>query len=251
MHPCAVIPHYDHIDQFRRMLPRLLEHGLPLVIVDDASPDHIYRRLERLLAEQAPAAMLLRHAENQGKGGAVITGLKAAFDASFTHALQLDADGQHDVGEIPGFLELARAHPDSLVCGRPEFDESISALRFYSRYITLFFCRLASLSSEIQDALCGFRIYPLATVVPMLAECKLGKRMAFDPEILVRCVWAGIPLRYRSIRVCYPDDGRSHYHYFRDNLTVAWMHVRTVFGMVPRSPRLLRRARSRWRGAAG
>ena len=89
-----------------------------------------------------------------------MTGLKAALDAGYTHALQIDADGQHDVGDIAVFCAAVTGHQDSIICGQPVFNDNISTLRFYARYITLSFSWLESLCTEIRDALCGFRLYP-------------------------------------------------------------------------------------------
>jgi glycosyltransferase involved in cell wall biosynthesis len=247
---CIVVPHYDHVEQFARFLPLLGDQGLPLMVVDDGSPDDAFAALERLLEQHAPEATLLRHKENQGKGGAVMTGLKAALDAGYTHALQIDADGQHDVGAISRFVATAQESPDILVCGLPVFDASISGLRYYARFITLYLSWLETLSTEIKDALCGLRLYPLARVVPIIERKRLGTRMAFDPEILVRCCWAGIRLRYLPVEVKYPDSGRSHFNYLGDNLEIAWMHTRLVAGMLLRSPLLLTRRLSVARSGA-
>jgi len=247
---CMVIPHFDHLDQFRKVLPELVAQGLPLVVVDDASPEPSFNALAQLLEDYAPESILIRHSENLGKGGAVTTGLKVALKAGFTHALQVDADGQHDVQGIAQLAAVAAQYPNSIVCGQPVFDEHISKLRFYARYITLFFVWLETLSTEICDALCGFRSYPLHQVVALLAASKPGKRMAFDPEILVRAVWANISLRYIPVKIVYPEDGKSHFRYFRDNLEISWMHTRLIFGMLIRSPMLIRRNRSRSSGRA-
>ena len=246
---CTVIPHFDHVQQFKALLPRLSAEGLPLVVVDDASPEESYKELQHLLNEHAEGSILVRHAENLGKGGAVMTGLRAALDAGFTHALQIDADGQHDVVEMARFRETSQKHPHSIICGQPVFDESISKLRYHARYITLSLSWLESLSTEIRDALCGFRLYPLAPVVTLFEKSKPGKRMAFDPEILVRAVWAGIRLRFIPIHVQYPDGGKSHFHYVRDNIEISWMHTRLIAGMLLRLPMLIRRNRSRRAGA--
>lgn len=241
MRACAVIPHYDHVEQFARMLPSLAGEGLPIVVVDDASPEDVYQQLRELLNEHAPSTQLLRHVENQGKGGAVMTGLKAAREAGYTHALQVDADGQHDVHDIPRFLQLGRSSPRHVVCGRPVFDDSISALRYYARYLTLCLNWVEILGTEIKDGLCGFRLYPLDRVVPIIERSSPGRRMAFDPEILVRCVWAGVRLTYIPVNVRYPESGRSHFHYLRDNFEITWMHTRLIAGMLVRSPVLLLR----------
>jgi glycosyltransferase involved in cell wall biosynthesis len=241
MRSCCVIPHYDHVEQLSGFVGHLVGQGLPLVVVDDASPESVFRRLKAMLDEVAPGTVLIRHAVNQGKGGAVITGLQAAAQAGYSHALQIDADGQHDVADMPRFLALAAEHPDAIICGQPVFDESISGLRYYARYITLSLSWLECLSTEIKDAMCGFRLYPLANVTPVIDRSRPGRRMAFDPEILVRCVWAGIRLRYIPVNVRYPEGGRSHFHYFRDNLEISWMHSRLIAGMLLRLPRMLRR----------
>lgn len=250
MKTCIVVPHFDHVEQFKDVLPRLVSLGLPLVVVDDASPEASYIALESLLDEQAQGTILVQHPENLGKGGAVMTGLKAALDAGFTHALQIDADGQHDVADVARFRALSEQYPDRIICGQPRFDESISTLRYYARYITLSLSWLESLSTEIRDALCGFRLYPLESLVALFEKSNPGKRMAFDPEILVRAVWAGIGLTFIPVNVQYPEGGRSHFLYFRDNVEISWMHTRLIFGMLLRLPLLLRRSRGKRQGPA-
>jgi glycosyltransferase involved in cell wall biosynthesis len=247
---CVIIPHYDHIDQFRKWLPRLVQQGFPLVIVDDASPQPVFDQLSQLVNTVAPGSILVRHAKNLGKGGAVITGLNTAREAGFTHAIQIDADGQHDLGGIARLVEETTRNPAGIICGKPQFDESISKLRFYSRYITLVLVRLETLSTEIRDALCGFRSYPLQTVTGLIKHSNPGKRMAFDPEILVRAVWAGIPLHFVPVRTSYPADGKSHFRYVRDNFEIAWMHTRLIAGMLLRLPVLVWRLTIRISGRA-
>ncbi|MDJ0905746.1 MAG: glycosyltransferase family 2 protein [Woeseiaceae bacterium] len=239
MRLCLVVPHYDHVAQFRRLLPSLLDTGLPMVIVDDSSPPEALQELERLIDESGGEITLVRHEENQGKGGAVTTGLFTALDAGFTHALQIDADGQHDVAYIDALREMAAQHPDAIICGQPVFDETISKLRYYGRYLTHSLVWLETLSTEIRDAMCGFRVYPTGPVVALIRKQAPGSRMAFDPELLVRASWEGIPVHYTPVKVRYPDDGASHFHYLRDNAIISWMHIRLVFGMLLRLPLLL------------
>ena len=250
MKTCIVVPHYDHFDQFEPFLPELVATGLPLIVVDDASPAAARAALQELLAASSADTTLVEHEENQGKGAAVITGLQAAHAAGFTHALQIDADGQHDSASIPDIVAAAEQDPDALVCGVPIFDESVFKFRYYARYITLFFARLESLSTSIKDAMCGFRVYPLAPINAMLDRVNFGRNMAFDCEILVRAIWADIPLRNVPVRVSYPEDGKSHFRYVRDNVDISWMHTRLLVGMVLRLPMLLARKLRPGRAAA-
>jgi len=238
MKTCLVVPHFDHVEQFRVLLPKLSELHIPLIVVDDASPMESAEALARSLETIVPGATLIRHSSNLGKGGAVMTGLLAAWERGYTHAVQIDADGQHDCRDVPLLCSAAEARPDSLVCGEPVFAD-ISAVRYYSRYITLYLIWLETLSTKIRDGLCGLRVYPLETVVELLERSNPPKRMAFDPEILVRAAWAGIPLTFVPIHVQYPANGKSHFRYVRDNLEIAWMHTRLLFGMMIRIPRLI------------
>ena len=242
---CLLVPHYDHLDQFRKLLPALLERDMPLVVVDDASPPQVFTALAQLLEHHSPDSILIRHQVNRGKGVAVMTGLVAAREAGFSHALQIDADGQHDVESIAQLVATTVQHPNSIVCGQPVFDESISSLRFYSRHITLYLVWLETLSTEIRDAMCGFRLYPLKPLIALVEKGRPGKRMTFDPEVLVRAVWAGISLRFVPVKIVYPEGGKSHFRYLRDNVEISWMHIRLIFGMLIRLPRLLWRRRSR------
>ena len=241
---CIVIPHYDHVEQFTAMLPRLAGQPLPLLIVDDHSPANAFARLEEAALTAIPEAMLIRLDRNQGKGGAVRAGLKAARAAGYSHAVQVDADGQHDLADIAALTAEAERYPRHIVCGQPVFDRDIPSVRYYARYLTLALSWVESLSMEIRDAMCGFRVYPLEQTLALCEGARLGSRMDFDPEILVRAVWGGVGLRFVPVHVGYPEEGASHFHYFRDNLLISWMHTRLLLAMLPRLPFLLAR---KWR----
>src|SRR5688572_9295868 len=157
---CVVIPVYDHEHAIGAVVDSARAQGLPVLLVDDGCREPCRRELERLSAH--PDVVLLRHERNRGKGAAVMTGLRAARQHGYTHAVQIDADGQHTLGDVRRFVEEARAHPDSVICGRPVFDASIPKARYYGRYLTHALVWLETLSFEIVDSMCGFRVYPLA-----------------------------------------------------------------------------------------
>ena len=98
--------------------------------------------------------------------------------------------------------------------------------------------------------MCGFRLYPLDAVIRILDKSSLGMRMTFDSEILVRACWSGIRLHFIPVAVKYPETGRSHFRYFRDNVEISWMHTRLIAAMLLRLPMLLRRKLSSRGGTA-
>lgn len=227
MNPCLLIPCYNHAGPLAAVLARLAEFELPCLLVDDGSEPVAAAALDALAA-QHPWVSLLRHSHNQGKGGAVMTGLRRAHELGFSHALQVDADGQHDLTDLPALLAEARQHPAALVSGRPLYDDSVPKGRLYGRYITHVWVWIETLSFAIKDSMCGFRVYPLAPTCALLERVTLGRRMDFDTEVMVRLHWAGVPMRFVPTRVIYPVDGRSHFRLFRDNLDISWMHTRLV-----------------------
>jgi glycosyltransferase involved in cell wall biosynthesis len=240
---CAVVPVYDHERTVAATTASLRAQGLAVWLVDDGSGPACAGELRRL-ATTVDGVHLLRLPENRGKGAAVMAGLEAASAAGFTHALQIDADGQHDCADVPRFVAAAMAEPRTLICGRPVFDASIPRHRLYLRYLTHAMVWLNTLSFEIPDAMCGLRVYPLAVVLPVLAERMPGSRMDFDVEVLVRLHWRGVAMRWLPTRVGYPLDGVSHFRLLRDNWRITVMHTKLFFGMLRRAPALLAR---RWR----
>ncbi|EST17528.1 glycosyl transferase 2 family protein [Pseudomonas putida S610] len=240
--PCAVIPVYNHEQAVPAVVDDLLRAGLPCVLVDDASDAGCAQVLARL-AEQTNV-FLVTLPVNQGKGGAVMAGLREAARLGFSHALQVDADGQHDLGDVQTFLEHSRHAPQALVCGYPQYDDSVPKGRLYARYLTHVWVWINSLSLQIPDSMCGFRVYPLPATLALIDTVRLGKRMDFDPEILVRLAWRNQPMRWLPTRVHYPQDGLSHFRLVHDNALISKMHAKLFFGMLVRAPAILWR---RWR----
>lgn len=242
--PVVIIPHYRHPTTLATVVAEARAHSLPVLVVDDGSGADSEIALQALEA-QAPAVTLLRRAVNGGKGAAVKDALRAAHAAGFSHALQIDADGQHQSADIPRFLAAARAEPTALITGQPIYDESVPKSRLYGRYLTHIWVWIETLSLTIRDAMCGFRLYPLPATVALLEQERLGDRMDFDIEILVHLYWRGLSFVTLPTRVSYPADGISHFDVLHDNLKITGMHSRLVLGMLRRLPeRWRRRARA-------
>lgn len=242
--PCVVIPVYNHEHAVGAVVAAVLATGLPCILVDDGSTAVCAQVLDRLAAATPQQIMLVRHAHNQGKGGAVLSGIRHAADTGHTHALQIDADGQHCTADIPRFIERAAAHPAAMIVGYPQYDESVPAIRLYARYLTHVWVWINTLSLQIRDSMCGFRVYPVAPVLALAKRHQLGARMDFDTEVLVRLYWDGIEMVNLGTRVGYPIDGVSHFQLWRDNVLISRMHATLFFGMLVRAPKLLAR---KWR----
>lgn len=228
--PCALIPTYDNPRTVREVVLRVREYVPDVVVIDDGSAEPGRRAVEALGREGL--AQVAHREQNGGKGAAVKTGFRVAHELGYTHALQVDADGQHDLADIPEFLASARARPEALILGAPIYDASAPRGRLVARRITLFWTAFEAGRGVIADPMCGFRVYPLA---PAVALGRTGDRMEFDIEVAVKLVWAGVPVLNLPTRVRYlraSEGGVSHFRVLEDNLRIAWMHTRLSFQRV-------------------
>ncbi|WP_305814750.1 glycosyltransferase family 2 protein [Photobacterium leiognathi] len=237
--PCFLIPCYNHGATVPAVIDALTSYGFPIIIVDDGSE----LATRKILSEQAkrPNITIVTLPKNQGKGGAVIAGIKQADLLGFSHALQIDADGQHDLAALPKLLEASQAHPEALISGQPIYDDSVPKSRLYGRYATHIWVWIETLSFNIKDSMCGFRSYPIRPIVNVINHNKLGLRMDFDTEIMVRFYWDNGDIRFIDTKVIYPEDGISHFDALWDNVKISWMHTKLFFGMLPRIPKLIKR----------
>ncbi|WP_318470224.1 glycosyltransferase family 2 protein [Photobacterium leiognathi] len=237
--PCFLIPCYNHGATVSAVIDALTPYGFPIIIVDDGSE----LATRKILSEQAkrPNITIVTLPKNQGKGGAVIAGIKQADLLGFSHALQIDADGQHDLAALPKLLEASQAHPEALISGQPIYDDSVPKSRLYGRYATHIWVWIETLSFNIKDSMCGFRSYPIRPIVNVINHNKLGLRMDFDTEIMVRFYWDNGDIRFIDTKVIYPENGISHFDALWDNVKISWMHTKLFFGMLPRIPKLIKR----------
>ena len=234
--PVVVVPVYNQPQRLAEVVADIRKLSLPVILVDDGS-DETTRAICDRLAE--PNVRVIHRPLNSGKGAAVIVGFKAAGRAGFTHALQIDADGQHDRTVIPKFLTLGQKFPSALICGYPVYDQSVPLSRRFGRKLTNFWCAINSLSLSFEDAMCGLRLYPLEPVLALVENVKLGLRMQFDPEILVRLLWAGLRVKNIPVRVTYPEGGVSHFKAVADNVRISGMHAKLCVLMLTRLPIIL------------
>lgn len=243
----VLLPTYNTGPRLTAVVAEALQHWRPVLVVVDGSTDGSeIAILEMAKLESALTVMVLP--KNCGKGGAVLAGAAAASARGFSHALVMDADGQHPAASIAEFMSVSSHHPSALVLGRPIFPANIPAERLHGRKISVGFVQLELLGKGIADPLFGFRVYPLAPLLDVLGPRRGGRRYDFDTEAAVRLGWAGVPPVNVAAPVKYfsrEEGGVSHFHYLRDNATLVWMHTRLIIELLFRRwPRLLRHRRA-------
>ncbi len=245
----VLIPAYNPGDLLLRTVRAARAQWAPVWVVVDGSTDGSTAAVQAM-AEQDPQLRVIVLPRNQGKGAAVLAGLQAAAAAGFTHALTMDADGQHPADLIPRFMATSVAMPEAMVLGKPVFGPEAPALRVQGRRLSNAWADMETLGMGIGDSLYGFRVYPVQPLIRVMRSTRFMRRFDFDPEAVVRLCWAGVrPINVDApVRYLAPEEGGvSHFKYVRDNLLLTWMHSRLWWGFVFRLPMLLAR-RLRRRG---
>ena len=238
INPCLVIPVYNHHRPFTALAEKLDQYGIPCLLMDDGSSDEA-RRLLQSLADRYSWLELHVMPENRGKGVAVCQAIRLAAERGFTHALQMDADGQHDPVHIQSFLTSAQAYPESVICGCRQYQD-MPPKRRYGRMLTDIWVWINTLSSTVKDSMCGYRLYPVTATRKLIDQQPVGERMDFDTDILVRLLWQGVPAKNLPVRVSYTPEIESHFDVFADNVRISRMHAILFFGMLKRVPKLLK-----------
>ncbi len=241
----VIMPAYNPGPVLEQTVREVLKVWDSLWVVIDGSNDASEAPLQSIEGEY-PGFRLLPNAVNQGKGAAVLGAAAEARRAGFTHALVMDCDGQHPVSSIEKFMGLSKQHTRAMILGQPIFGSDVPKERLLARQISVGLAWIEVMGTWVGDPLFGFRVYPLKELCTVLAKAGRGRRYDFDHEAVVRLNWQNVPALKVPARCRYPgndEGGVSHFHYFRDNLGLVWLHVRLLSEWLFRTPRLLSRRR--------
>jgi glycosyltransferase involved in cell wall biosynthesis len=236
----VIIPSYNTGAKLLETVKQALACWHPVWVVLDGSTDGSATALAEMLGLEN-GLRIFSLERNSGKGAAVLQALLAAERGGFTHALVLDADGQHSTADISRFMEVSQKNPAAMILGVPQFAADAPASRRHGRRVGNWWANLETFWGGIQDSLFGFRIYPISESVRLLQGTRGARRFDFDTELAVRLFWAGVPPINLATPVTYFDSvtgGISHFHYLRDNWLLIQRHTLLVLEMLPQVRRI-------------
>ena len=211
----ALIPAYNEALRVAQVVSGALAH-LPVLVIDDGSTDDTAAQAE------ASGATVLRQTPNQGKGMALRTGLRWALDKNYEAILTLDADGQHDPAEMPGFLDAYHSHRADLIIGARDFSQMPPVRRLANSLGRWSFSW--ALGQPVRDNQSGYRLIGRRLAEAVLTSSEQG--FEFEVEMIVTCVRDGFVLDWVPIRTIYAGEA-SHIS--------PWRHVANFLRMVWRT----------------
>jgi hypothetical protein len=199
---CGIVSAYNACETIAGVVRGVLRHLETVIVADDGSTDGTAE-----VAREAGAEVIVL-GENRGKGNALRVLFAEARRRGFSAVLAIDADGQHDVDDIPSFLQLHRDHPEAIITGSRLWDPGrIPRHRHNSMLVARFFVSLAA-NQFIEDTQCGFRLYPLSVIgsISLLKE-----RYVTETEILIKAGDSGREVRCLPIKAHYPPGQTTHF----------------------------------------
>jgi len=228
---CIIIPVFNHAGTAAEVISAARKH-FPVIAIDDGSTDGV---------RFPPDIELVHFSQNRGKGAALRAGFRRAQELGFTHAITMDADGQHSIDDLPKFVEACTRQPDALVIGvRDLVRGGAPKGRQRSNAVSNFWFHVET-GVRLSDTQCGFRAYPLREVGSIQTH---SERYAFELELLVRSAWCGIALVPVPVDVRYSAITMAHSH-FRPVVDLA--HITTMnIGLVLQSWFVPLPLRARW-----
>jgi len=219
-HPVVVIPSKDNVATIGDVAAACRAHELDVIVVDDGCVDGTGDA-----ARAVSGVTVLVHPHNMGKGAALNTAFHHAWRGGYTHAICIDADGQHDAADLPSFVAACLADPWAIQAGVRDMSTAPGRSQFgmnFSNWWTW-----AETGHRLGDTQCGFRAYPLE---PVLALGLGDGRYEWEVEVLVRSLWQGIAVRDLPCRVFYPPEEErvSSFRPFWDNVRISLLNTRLV-----------------------
>lgn len=157
----VVVPAYKEETQIRKVIATMPAFVDRIIVVDDCSPDGTAAAVEGLLAEQ-PRVTLIRHAVNQGVGGAIVTGYKYARDQEFDIAVVMAGDGQMEPRDLPAIVgpvargEVDYAKANRLFSGHAFNHEKIPLVRYFGNSVLSLLTKVASGYWHVADSQTGY-----------------------------------------------------------------------------------------------
>jgi len=239
---CVIIPVYNSEKLIADVLKSVLQHTGNLIVVNDGSTDGTLGVIRRSgLDPQSfdENISLISYTKNRGKGYALQCGFRKAIEMGFTHAVTMDADGQHLATDIATLAQAAEKQPDALIVGARKFDNpnmphgNVFANNFSNFWFTV------QTGKRLPDTQTGFRVYPLQKIGKMRL---FTSRYEAELEMLVRSAWRNIPIISQAINVYYPpqDERLSHFRAGKDFFRISILNtVLCFFAVVYGYPSML------------
>jgi glycosyltransferase involved in cell wall biosynthesis len=203
---CVIIPTYNNEKTIAQVITDVLEFSSDVIVVNDGATDSTSGILESFKNK----VDIVAYSPNRGKGIALRTGLKHAFEKGFRYAITIDSDGQHFADDIPVFIDKIEEHPDALIVGARNLNqENMPKKNTFGNKFSNFWFRFQT-GINLPDTQSGYRLYPLKKI----RKTKyFTSKYEFEIEVMVKAAWRGVHVISVPIKVFYAEGNERVTHF--------------------------------------
>lgn len=184
----VVIPAFKCRNQIGRVIDKVPAQVKKIIVVDDCCPEGTGKSVEQSYKNNDRVKVIF-HTENQGVGGAMVTGFQAALEQGAQIVIKIDGDDQMDPGLIPDFIE-------PIVSGRADYTKGnrffflddlkqMPGIRLFGNAVLSFFNKLVSGYWNTMDPTNGY-VAIHTDALRHIPLTKLSKRYFFESDLLFR-----------------------------------------------------------------
>lgn len=190
----VIIPTYNERDTLPVVIDSVLKHeGFDILVVDDGSPDGTAQIVKDLMSGNS-RIYLIERSGKLGLGSAYVEGFKWGLEEGYDYFIEMDADGSHDPGELPSFIdEIKRGY--GLVIGSRYLNGSISVVGWDFRRLMLSkfgnYYASRTLGLKLTDLTSGYRCYSRKALKSIDLNSVHSNGYAFQIEMAYRVSAAG------------------------------------------------------------
>ena len=207
MKTAVIIPCYRVKSKILQVVENITTEVSRIYVVDDCCPEYSGDFVSANCTD--PRIVVLKHTENQGVGGAVITGYKQALKNGFDIIVKLDGDGQMDPALIPKLLKPLKECQADYTKGSRFFSlgdlESMPNMRLFGNALLSFVNKVSSGYWNIMDPTNGYTAIH-RTALSRLPLSKLSRRYFFESDMLFRLGTVRAVVRDIPMRAIYDDE---------------------------------------------
>jgi glycosyltransferase involved in cell wall biosynthesis len=210
-----LIPAYNEERYIESVINNCLIYNLDIIIVDDGSDDATLKIVMSIPKPENTNIIIISHLVNKGKGQALKTGFEYVLRNNYSGVITLDADGQHDTGEINKFLKtLKKEKPDLIIGNRLGDTKEMPFIRLATNVFTSWIISNIA-GKKVRDVQCGFRYISSRALKNISLETK---NFDTEPEIILKAGWLDYKIKNLPIKTIYHKDFISYVNPVKDTI---------------------------------
>jgi glycosyltransferase involved in cell wall biosynthesis len=210
-----LIPAYNEERYIENVITDCLLYDLDIIIIDDGSDDNTLKIVKSIPKPENANIIIISHPVNKGKGQSLKTGFQYVLENDYSGVITLDADGQHDTGEINKFLKTIEAEkPDLIIGNRLGDTRKMPFIRLATNVFTSWIISNIA-DSKVKDVQCGFRYISSKALKNIKLETK---NFDTEPEIILKAGWLGYRIKNLPIKTIYHKDFISYVNPVKDTI---------------------------------